>query len=114
MKTAVLLIVLAFCVFSLKAQTPANPAEDVANKIATKMKDSLGLTDTQRTEVYAINMNLHTQKQNARELHTGNAQATAAAVQNIEKTRDSLYQTVLTAAQFTIYKQKKRFLINVN
>lgn len=96
------------------SQATSAPAVQLAEKIATKMKDSLGLTVAQKNQIYDINMDLHNQKQDARTQHTGNAPQTTTAIQNIEKTRDSLYRPILTVPQFDLYKQKKRNLVSNN
>jgi hypothetical protein len=93
--------------------TSAN-AVQLADKIATKMKDSLGLTAAQKNQIYDVNMQLHNDKQDARTQHAGNPQQIATAIQNIEKTRDSLYQPILTIAQYNEYKLKKKNLVSNN
>lgn len=97
------------------AQTgsPLLPAETLSNKIADKMKDTLGLTQQQRNQVFAINMQLHQQKQAARQQYT-NRDALQAAVQQIERARDSLYQAVLPNEKYLLYRQKKRTLISAD
>jgi hypothetical protein len=93
--------------------TSANAVE-LAQKIAKKMKDTLGLTAAQKNQIYDVNMDLHNQKQAARTTHAGNPTAMSTAIQNIEKTRDDLYKPILTDAEFLAYKQKKRVLISNN
>ncbi len=51
---------LLFVAISVSAQSPA---EQLAGKIAQKMKDSLSLTEPQKEQIYSINMQLHNQKQ---------------------------------------------------
>jgi hypothetical protein len=109
------LIVTIICfsiIGALNAQQPVSAnAQQVAQNIATKMKDSLNLTVQQKNQLYNINIQLHTQKQGARTQHTGNMPQLTQAIQAIEKKRDSLYQPILTVPQFNLYKTKKRNLI---
>jgi hypothetical protein len=97
------------------AQTSSqpSPAETLSNRIADKMKDTLDLTLQQRNHVFAINMQLHQQKQAARQQFT-NGDALQVAVQQIERTRDSLYQAVLSNEKYLLYRQKKRTLISAD
>ena len=93
------------------SQNP-NPGQQLANHIANKMKDTLNLTIPERNNIYAINLNLYNQKQVARQLHSG--PTLGSFLQAIEHTRDSLYNTVLPAAKYLLYKQKKSTLITSN
>jgi hypothetical protein len=95
------------------AQTSA-AAVQVAEKIAQKMKDSLALTDAQRGQLYTVNMQLHNLKKDARTQYASTPTVMATKIQDVEKTRDSLYQPILTAAQFTLYEQKKKNLVSNN
>lgn len=96
---------------SLQAQT--TPAEAVAQRIAQKMKDSLSLTESQRVQLYQLNLQLHERKQAARQQYGGSS-VLASEVQKMENGRDSLYKAVLTEVQFQQYRQKKRNLISNN
>jgi hypothetical protein len=102
------------CWFSLGATaqtaTPA-PAVELAQRIAAKMKDSLGLTEAQRAGIYQVNLQLHGQKQQARQQHAGDPAQLGAALQAIERGRDSLYRPLLAPTEFLLYKQKKKVLI---
>lgn len=88
-------------------------AENVSERIADKMRDTLGLTPQLRNKIFAINMQLHQQKQAARQQYT-NRDALQVFIQNIERTRDSLYQAVLPNDKYMLYKQKKKELIRAN
>ncbi|MFT3824230.1 MAG: hypothetical protein QM731_09930 [Chitinophagaceae bacterium] len=105
---------LVFIISSLMLKAQQNPAEQLAQKIAQKMKDSLSLSTTQQQDLYTINLQLHQQKLTARSQNNGNLNAITVAIQHIENTRDSLYKPVLTAEQFTQYRQKKLNLLNNN
>ena len=95
---------------SIKAQTPA---EQLADRIAGKMKDSLSLTNQQKDQLYSINMQLNESKTTVRQLYN-NTDSLVLKLQQVENTRDSLYGSVLTSQQFILYKQKKRKLVNNN
>ncbi|HEX2844925.1 MAG TPA: hypothetical protein VHN59_00140 [Chitinophagaceae bacterium] len=88
-----------------------SPAEEVAAKIANRMKDSLELTTTVRDQLYDVNLQLHSRKMAVRQQYT-EPEALRQAIQQIENTRDSLYSTVLqNENKYFLYKQKKRNLI---
>jgi choline dehydrogenase-like flavoprotein len=95
------------------AKAQNSPAVDLANKIADKMRDTLGLTQTQRSQIFDINMQLHTQKQSIVG-QSQNRDTIARRLQRIENTRDSLYNEKLTPPQFQLYKEKKRRIVNSN
>jgi len=94
----------------LRAQTPA---EEIANKIALKMKDSLQLTDSQRMQIYNINIQISQQKSNMRSLYTG-SDSLRIKIQLVEYTRDGLYHAIMSDEKYLLYLQKKRNLVNNN
>lgn len=96
---------------TVKAQNPISV--QLAMHIAQKMKDSLDLTMQQKQHIFSKNISLHQQKNQARN-QINNFDSLRVRIQAIEKTRDSLYQTVLPAAKYTLYLQKKRHLISAN
>lgn len=108
MRIIFLLLVLTACCFSSYSQQ-----NEVAQKIAQKMKDSLSLTTSQQQQLYAINIQLHEQKMTARQ-QGGNPNVIGVNIQRIENSRDSLYKPVLTDQQFVLYRQKKKYLISNN
>jgi archaellum component FlaG (FlaF/FlaG flagellin family) len=114
MKKIIITIVVCFLCQQIKAQAANAAATQLANHIAQKMKDTLNLTQAQRNQVYDVNLLLHNQKQQARTQNTGTPQQLTLQIQNIEKTRDSLYQPILTAPQYELYRQKKRNLVTNN
>ena len=115
MKKITTLFTLLFALaITAPAQTAANPAEQLAEKIARKMKDSLGLTTTQQTQLYNVNIQLHQQKQQVRNQYAGTPAVMTEKIQDVEKTRDGLYQPILTTEQYNTYKQKKRNLVSNN
>lgn len=93
--------------FAVSAQSVA---EQLADKIARKMKDSLLLTDQHKNQLYTLNMQLHQQKQIAFARYRG-SDSLRIHLQRIENSRDSLYSTVLPPEKFQLYKQKKRALV---
>jgi hypothetical protein len=101
------------CLSFFIAKTQPIPAVRVANKIADKMKDSLGLSQEQRQQVFAINIRLFNYKAEARKRYQ-NRDSVEIAMQHIENRRDSLYRSLLTEHQLNLYKQKKRVLISNN
>lgn len=103
-------LVLVTSFFFVKAQSPA---EQLAGKIANKMKDTLSLSTQQRNSIYDINMNLSNQKAAVRYQYTAPDSLTIK-IQLVERSRDSLYSGVLSAPQFQLYKQKKRNLVSNN
>lgn len=95
----------------LNAQTTS---EMLAEKISKKMKDTLSLSKAQTAQIYAINLRLSTQKALARKYYAGTDSA-GYYIQRIERTRDSLYHTVITNEEkYNLYKKKKRNLVSNN
>jgi hypothetical protein len=105
--------ILLFAVFTACAQQQETPEAQVAHKIANKMADSLGLTNQQRANLFAINMELSKKKKEARKKSTDRA-IVGQELQKIEGTRNGMYKTVLTQEQYSLYLQKKRNLVNNN
>lgn len=106
------LLMIAGSVLSVQAQQPPEtPAQKLAKKQAKRMKDSLDLTSEQRHKLYAINMDLYQKKTKARMDYQNDSLQMRQKIQQVEKTRDSLYKTVLPPAKYTLYLQKKRTMI---
>jgi len=110
-KHLLLSIVLGAITIALKAQN--SQAENLAQKIAQKMKDSLSLSDVQKSQIYAINMQLHHQKMEIRSQYTEH-DVLRHYLQMVENKRDSLYRSVLPEAKYSVYKEKKRNLVSNN
>jgi len=100
----------ALC-FSLQAQN--SPAEQLAHRIAGKMKDSLKLTAQQMDAIYNANIKLHKIKMNVRGAYT-NSDSLRIHLQRAENDRDSLYRLALPYSKFILYKKNKARLINNN
>ena len=95
------------------AQSDSSPASQIAERIAQKMKDSLELSNQQKTQLYSINMQIHEWKGNVRQQYSG-TDSVGYYIQRMENRRDSLYRNVLNEEKYVIYKQKKRTLISNN
>jgi hypothetical protein len=106
-------IVFAFCSIAMLSYSQPEPAKQMAEKIAIRMKDSLGLTEQQKQQVYDINILLFNQKAAARQAYNGTS-SLSVQIQKIEKTRDSLYQTVLPPDKYFLYRGKKKTLVHNN
>ena len=107
-------VLLSCCclLLSLTGQAQA-PAEQVAEKIARKMKDSLGLTEQQKELIYGINVTIHNLKAAVWQRYN-QRDSVRVHLQMIENRRDSLYRRVLTEEKFGLYRLKKRYLVNNN
>ena len=99
-------------VMTLNAQS--SPANQLAQKIAEKMRDTLSLTSPQYSQVYDINMRLHEQKMQVRQQQDWDRERISKSLQQVENTRDSLYGQILTEEQYRLYRGKKRNLISSN
>lgn len=111
MKIALSILVCLFISAATYSQT--TPAVQLASKIADRMKDSLGLNQNKRNQIYDINMKLHQQKKEVLQ-NFQNRDSIARKLQRIELRRDSLYQKKLTDQQFQLYLAKKKNIINNN
>lgn len=86
-------------------------AENLAKKIADKMKDTLALTEQQRNSIFEINMQIHNRKMEKRKQYA-NDPLMGNQLQRVENTRDSLYRNVLPEDKFILYKKKKPNMMN--
>jgi hypothetical protein len=87
-------------------------SDQLSEKIAVRIKDSLHLTPIQYDSVLSINRRLHMEKMEARKSFPSFDSLTRN-IQRIELQRDSLYKPILTD-KFDLYLQKKRNLIHNN
>ncbi len=106
-------VILFFLLAPVYLNAQQNPATNLANRIATKMKDTLNLTANQRTQIYNINMQLYNQKLVVRQQYT-NLDSVRVNLQRVENKRDSLYHIILPGNKYQLYRQKKRSLISQN
>jgi len=86
-------------------------AENLAKKIADRMKDTLALTEQQRNSIFEINMQIHNQKMEKRKQYA-NDPLMGNQLQRVENTRDSLYRAVLPEDKFILYRKKKPSMMN--
>jgi hypothetical protein len=105
----ILTVLLLIGVMIVKGQS--TPATTVANHIAQKMKDTLGLSDSQKEQLYQINMQLHEAKMAKRQQYAG-SDSLRLRLQWVENTRDSLYRTVLNEEKYQLYIEKKKTLVS--
>src|SRR6478735_9545298 len=106
----ILLIVIIIVVSCFKTLAQVSPGEQIAVKVAQKMKDTLGLNDEQKQRIYAANMLLLNKSLSVWKQHSAQ-DSIRYHLQRIEMTRDSLYKPILTAGQFQLYRQKKGYLV---
>jgi len=109
---------ITICIFSILVlcfhlQAQDSPAEQLAHRIAGKMKDSLKLTAQQTDAIYSANVQLHKLKMTVRGTYT-NPDSLRIHLQRSENIRDSLYRVVLPYSKFLLYKKNKARLINNN
>lgn len=95
----------------LNAQQSA--AGQYSEKVAQRMKDSLGLSVGQQNLLYEVNMQIAALKASVWKRYADN-DSIRVHLQAIENTRDSLYRAVITEQQMTLYKQKKGNLLSNN
>jgi competence transcription factor ComK len=109
------LIILFSTVFFFAGKINAQQSEaiELAQRIAQKMKDTLDLTEAQHSRIFQINIQLHTSKQNLRQ-QIVNTDTLRVRFQQVERSRDSLYRTVLPDEKYKLYLQKKRTLVSSN
>ena len=100
---------LVVCAYGVKGQT-ADSADLLAEKIANRMRDSLGLTVSIRDSIFVINKQINSEKKE-KMTSSGDYETVRKQIQQIENKRDSLYQAVLPTEKFLLYKQKKALLI---
>jgi len=95
--------------------TSPSPAMQLAAKIADSMRDSLALTEAQRQQVYDVNIALHNSKSQVWTQYAGSRTRLQSELQNIESTRDSLYNIILGPAnKYQLYISKKPNIIKSN
>ncbi len=111
-----LLVSSLFTVQKGRAQsTPPSPAIQLAAKMADRMRDSLALTDDQRQQVYNINVALHNSKSQAWTQYAADRTRLQGELQNIESSRDSLYNIILgPTGKYQLYISKKVNIIKSN
>lgn len=106
-----LFFIVVIVAFPLLSVAQNSSGDSLAQKIAQRMKDTLGLSEPQRAQIYQINLSLQSQKSQARQLYAG-TDSLAVKIQQIENQRDSQYQAILSSEKYQLYRQKKRNLIS--
>lgn len=96
------------CAFGSKSQT----ANDLSERISSKMADSLGLNSAQKKRILDINYQLQNSKSEVRRNYE-NPDSISKYTQRIENKRDSLYRGVLTDDKYKLYLQKKKTLVSL-
>ncbi len=113
MKLKLVLTLLAIIAFRYIVPAQSAGAAQLANHIAQKMKDTLSLTQEQKSQIYSINLQIHSLKMEVRQQYN-NPDTIRVRTQRVESSRDSLYRPVLNQPQYQLYLQKKRYLISAN
>jgi len=113
MKYTFFYIIIFILLSVAKANGQTTTAMELADKIAQKMKDSLGLSQQKKTQIYNINLQLYDLKTQARQQYANTA-SLGRLILRVENSRDSMYRNVLTSNQYSLYLQKKRYLVNNN
>ena len=85
----------------------------LALHIASKLTDTLGLSNQQRAKIFTINMDLAKQKMNARK-KVIDREKIRVEMQQVEEFRDGLYKEVFTMEQYAVYISKKKTLLSTN
>lgn len=80
-------------------------------RLASRMKDSIGLTNTAELRILGINETLFREKQEVWKKNTS-IDSITLAIQRIENKRDALYKEVLEPAEYLLYLRKKRQILN--
>ncbi len=86
--------------------------ETQASQIAQKMKDSLSLSNLQKSQVEAATVIVQNIKVNLRQLYNGRALDNYLFM--AEDHRDSVYRNLLPADKYLLFKQKKATLLGNN
>lgn len=103
MKYIVIFIVATWLLpFYSKGQSQQSAAVHLAQLHARKMKDTLGLSQAKRQEIFHINMGIFNRKKQARLTYANNSTKVLRMVRVYEKQRDSLYRIVLPSP--TVYQ----------
>ncbi|MEO5997568.1 MAG: hypothetical protein ABIN89_12600 [Chitinophagaceae bacterium] len=102
------LLVLTFFVINVYAQ--GTTAQTQAGQMAQKMKDSLSLSDLQKSQIETATVGLQNLKINLRQLYTGRALQIYLLM--ADDNRDSLYKNLLPPDKYLLYNQKKATMFN--
>ena len=111
MKKVIIAVVLIAASMHLRAQSAA--AQSEASQTAQAMKDSLSLTDQQKSQVYDATLSLSGGREALKKQYAG-SYALPYYLQKVEADRDSLYHTILPPDKYQLYKMKKSNIVNTN
>lgn len=88
--------------------------QELAAKLALRMKDSLQLTPTVQQQLYETNIQLHYQKMSMWQQFKNSPDTLARMIQRVEDSRDSLYKRIIGEEKFGTYIIRKKTIINNN
>lgn len=112
LKKVMLLTLLSFSTVRLYAQFSDSTLMLRSIRISNMFRDSLRLTVQEYNRINQINFQILKQKTTIMQ-DTANRLQTGRNIQRVENTRDSLYQIVLPAEKFLLYRQLKPVLLSV-
>jgi hypothetical protein len=110
-KIFISIVVLLFVAGGSYAQI--SPTDSLANLLAQRMKDSLGLTNDQTSQVYNLNTTLSSREANLRKQFTG-SRSLPSYLKLLGEQRDSLYKNALPNDKYQLYILKKQNIIPGN
>ena len=98
--------------FAGRISAQATTAETEASQIAQKMKDSLSLSDQQKSQIESASIGLQSLKINLRQVYNGKALELYLLM--AEDNRDTLYKNLLPPDKYLLYRQKRTNLFSSN
>ncbi len=111
MKKIIPVLIIIMALMS-KAKAQDTSAITQASQIAQKMKDSLSLSDQQKSQIEAVTIGLQDLRANLHQLYTGRALNYYLLM--AEDNRDTLYKNILPPEKYLLFRQKKANLFNNN
>ena len=111
MKKVIIALVFVAASVHLRAQSAA--VQNEANQTAQTMKDSLSLTDQQKSQVYDASLGVSGGREALKKQYAG-SYALPYYLQRVEADRDSLYHAILPPDKYQLYRIKKANLVNTN
>lgn len=110
-----IILILIFLSVSWKITAQQLPLhEELAAKLALRMRDSLQLTTTVQQQLYETNMQLHYRKMSMWQQFKNSPDTLTRMIQRVENSRDSLYKRIIGEEKFGIYIIRKKTIINNN
>ncbi len=108
-----LILIAVFLNLAIHSSAQESPGVQLANHIADKMRDTLGLSLPERNQVFAVNMFIHNKKMIIRKI-TSNQDSLRIKIQKEEWKRDSMYQRILPPKKYEVYLKKKATILTSN